>query len=178
MSLTLQSSFGVAHAIRKIRGSRDTSSGDPLSLAIHGWKQCGSPRRKSETPVIDLRRRNACRRRIIPSLELAVIRREARSTSPYLHGKPLPGRRHPVKAASREAGARNAPALTGWRWSGLLGPSRQGSLLLSQPQPALSAEAPFNVAPTSHQAGDVLPDPLVEHGLPRNEAEAEASIAA
>ena len=34
-------------------------------------------------------------------------------TKSYLHGKPLPGRRHPVKAASREAGARNAPALTG-----------------------------------------------------------------
>jgi hypothetical protein len=27
---------------------------------------------------------------------------------PYLHGEPLPGRRHPVKAASREAGARDA----------------------------------------------------------------------
>ncbi len=39
---------------------------------------------------------------------------------PYLLGKPLPGRRQPVKAASREAVARNAPALTGWRWSGLL----------------------------------------------------------
>jgi hypothetical protein len=95
---------------------------------------------------------------------------------PYLLGRPLPGRRHPVKAASREAGARNAPALTGRRWSGLLGPSRQGSLLLS-PQPALSAEAPFNVATTSHQAGDVLPDPLVEYGLPRNEAETEATVA-
>ncbi len=39
---------------------------------------------------------------------------------PCSHGKPLPGRRQPVKAASREAGARNAPALTGWRRSGLL----------------------------------------------------------
>src|SRR5713101_2246016 len=34
---------------------------------------------------------------------------------------PLPGRRQPVMAASREAGARLAPTLTGWRWSGLLG---------------------------------------------------------
>jgi hypothetical protein len=97
---------------------------------------------------------------------------------PYLLGKPLPGRRRPVTAASREAGARNAPALTGWRWSGLLGPSRQGSLLLSQPQPALSAEAPFNAAVITHEAGDVLPDPLVEHGLPWHEAEAEATITA
>jgi hypothetical protein len=32
---------------------------------------------------------------------------------PSLLGKPLPGRRQPVKAVSREAGARNAPALTG-----------------------------------------------------------------
>jgi hypothetical protein len=39
---------------------------------------------------------------------------------PYLLGKPPPGRRQPVKAASREAVARHAPALTGWRWSGLL----------------------------------------------------------
>lgn len=107
-----------------------------------------------------------------------MIRREARSTSPYLLGKPLPGRRHPVKAGSREAGARNAPALTGWRWSGLLGPSRQGSLLPSQPQPALSAEAPFDVATITHQAGDMLPDPLVEHGLPWHEAEAKTTVAA
>jgi hypothetical protein len=45
-------------------------------------------------------------------------------TEPYLHDEPLPGRRHPVKAASREAGARHAPALTGWRRSGLLLASR------------------------------------------------------
>jgi hypothetical protein len=45
-------------------------------------------------------------------------------------------------------------------------------------QPALSAEAPFNVAASTHEAGDVLPDALVEHRLPRHEAEAEATIAA
>jgi hypothetical protein len=33
---------------------------------------------------------------------------------PYLLGKPLPGRRQPVKAASREAVARSAPALMMW----------------------------------------------------------------
>jgi hypothetical protein len=27
---------------------------------------------------------------------------------PYQHDEPLPGRRHPVKASSREAGARDA----------------------------------------------------------------------
>jgi hypothetical protein len=44
----------------------------------------------------------------------------------YLLGKPLPGRRQPVKAASREAGARHAPALTGWRCSGPIAASGQG----------------------------------------------------
>jgi len=99
-------------------------------------------------------------------------------TKPYLLGKPLPGRRQPVKAASREAVARNAPALTGWRWSGPIGPSRQDLLFCSQPEPALSAQAPFDAAVIADEAGDVLPDALVEHGLPRNEAEAEATIAA
>jgi hypothetical protein len=43
---------------------------------------------------------------------------------PYLLGEPLPDRRRPVKAASCEAGARNAPALRGWRRSGPLAASR------------------------------------------------------
>jgi hypothetical protein len=51
----------------------------PSSGSI-GRKQRGNPRRKSEIPVTDLRRRNACERRITPSLELAVIRREARDS--------------------------------------------------------------------------------------------------
>src|SRR3954452_1009823 len=49
------------------------------------------------------------------------IRKRSASIGPYPLGKQLPGRRHPVKAASREAGARTAPALTEWRWSDLLG---------------------------------------------------------
>src|SRR6266849_1850813 len=49
---------------------------DAPSSGSIGWRQRGNPRRKSEIPVIDLRRRNTCRRRIVPSLELAVIRRE------------------------------------------------------------------------------------------------------
>jgi hypothetical protein len=36
MSLTSQSSFGAAHAIRKVQGSRNTPLGDPLSLAGEG----------------------------------------------------------------------------------------------------------------------------------------------
>ena len=56
----------------------------------------------------------------------------------YLLGKPLPGRRHPVKAASREAVARNAAAsLTGWRWSGVLGPSQtEACASIHKTQPA------------------------------------------
>jgi hypothetical protein len=47
------------------------------------------------------------------------------STGAYLLGEPLPGRRHPVKAASRDAsGARCAPALRGWRRSGPMATSK------------------------------------------------------
>jgi hypothetical protein len=53
---------------------------DAPSPGSIGWKQRGSPRRKSKTPVIDLRRRNACGRRITPSLELAVIGRGVRDS--------------------------------------------------------------------------------------------------
>ena len=53
---------------------------------------------------------------------------------------PLPGRREPVKAASREAVARHAPALTGWRWSGLLGLKQARLGLHSQPQPSRPCE--------------------------------------
>jgi len=56
---------------------------------------------------------------------LAVIRRETRGTSTYLHGKLLPDRRHPVKAGSGEAGARHArqplpdgAGLAAWRQAG------------------------------------------------------------
>jgi hypothetical protein len=58
-------------------------------------------------------------------------------TKPYLLGKPLPGRRQPVKAVSREAGALNAPTLTGWRWSGLLG-YMQARLAFSLTAPTLA----------------------------------------
>jgi hypothetical protein len=56
------------------------------------------------------------------------------SQSAYLLEQPLPGRRQPVKAASREAGARHAPALRGWRWSGLLG-FKQARLSAHSPSP-------------------------------------------
>ena len=71
-----------------------------------------------------------------------------------------------------EAGARNAPALTGWRRSGPMATSRWGHWSHSQPQPSRPCERPFDSA-AGHgaDAGDVLPDALVEHGLPRHEAE-------
>ena len=67
----------IASAIRRMRGSRDSPLGDPLSFGrprslsflflCHadtpssgsiGWKQRGNPQRKSEIRIIDLRRRN------------------------------------------------------------------------------------------------------------------------
>ena len=56
--------------------------------------------------------------------------------------------------------------------------AEQGLLFRSQPEPALSAQAPFDAAVIAHEAGDVLPDALVEDGLPRHEAEAETTITA
>ena len=58
------------------------------------------------------------------------------SSLTYLRS-PVPGRRQPVKAASREAGARHAPALTGWRWSGLLG-LKQARLAFQLTAPTLA----------------------------------------
>ena len=69
------------------------------------WKQRGNPRRKPELRIIDLWRRNACGGGLPLLWRYAA---ERMTPHPYLHGEPLPGRRHPVKAASREAGARDA----------------------------------------------------------------------
>ena len=88
---------------------------------------------------------------------------------PYLLAKPLPGRRHPVKAASREAGARDATAFTGWRRSGPMATSRSRRGAHSQPQPPFPAETPFDATSIAHDAGDMLADALVEHGLPRHQ---------
>jgi hypothetical protein len=57
-----------------------------------------------------------------------------------------------------------------------LASSWQGPLFRSQPQPALSAQAPFDAAIIAHEAGDVLPNALVEYGLPRHQTEAEPTI--
>ena len=106
-------------------------------------KQRGSAEWKSESQAIVAERKETCCRRFLPvgcqypkpfradrrSQEGRCPSPESRVrmgerpllVKPYLLGKPLPGRRQPVKAASREAVARNAPALTGCRWSGTLG---------------------------------------------------------
>ncbi|SRR6266700_6279202 len=65
---------------------------------------------------------------------------EGKRSVPIKPYKPLPGRRQPVKAASREAVARNAPALRGWRWSCLLGFKQARLALRSQPQPSRPCE--------------------------------------
>jgi hypothetical protein len=89
---------------------------------------------------------------------------------------PLPGRRQPVMAASREAGAWLAAASTGWRWSGLLGFKQARLALRSQLQPSRPCKRPVNSAAWHGDAGDVLPDALIEHGLPRHQTEAEPTI--
>jgi hypothetical protein len=93
-----------------------------------------------------------------------------------LLGKHLPGRRQPVKAASREAGSRTRQPRRGVAGPARLASSSQGPLFRLQPQPALSAQAPFDAAVIAHEAGDVLPDALVEYGLPRHQTEAEPTI--
>ncbi len=82
------------------------------------------------------------------------------------------------QAAKRWRGTRqrNAPALTGCRWSGTLGFKLAGPALPLTTQPALSAQAPFDAAVIAHEAGDVLPDALVEYGLPRHQTKAETTI--
>jgi hypothetical protein len=93
-----------------------------------------------------------------------------RGTSPYLHGEPPLGRRHPVKAASREARARDAcqPLPDG---TGLAPCLQAGDDIGDTHKPPFPAEAPFDATGIAHDAGDVLADALVEHGLPRHQAE-------
>jgi hypothetical protein len=57
-------------------------------------------------------------RRAMPSSKSKVFRLVLSLTC---LASPCRARRQPVKAASREAVAWHAPALRGWRWSGLLG---------------------------------------------------------
>ncbi len=67
------------------------------------------------------------------SLQRSRLGKRSAPMKPYLLGRPLPRRRQPVKGASREAGARHAPTLTGWRWSGCLASSGQGLLCAHTP---------------------------------------------
>jgi hypothetical protein len=95
---------------------------------------------------------------------------------PYLHAEPPPGRRQPVKAASRAAGARHAPALTGWRWSGPLAGKQIRLSCHSEAQPPRPAERPIDPAAGHGDTGDMPADMVFEHGPPRHEAEAEPVI--
>ena len=90
--------------------------------------------------------------------------------------KRLPGQLQPVKAASREAGARNAPALTGWRWSGLLTYKQTRLSFRSQPQSSRACERPVDSTAGYGDAGDVAADVLFERGAPGHEAESEAVV--
>src|SRR5450432_3569803 len=46
----------------------------------------------------------------------------------------------------------------------------------SYPQPPFPTESPFDAAGIAHEAGDVLADTAVEHGLPRHQLETDAVI--
>lgn len=95
----------------------------------------------------------------------------------YLHGEPKPGRRRPVKAASREAGARHAPALTGRRWSGPIDGSRCAFALTAlQAEPPVSSKGPVDATVVTLQAADVLANALLEEGLPRHELKTEPVV--
>src|SRR5260370_42434932 len=65
-------------------------------------------------------------------------------------------------------GARKARAFTGSRRPGPMATSRQRHWVHSYPQPPFPAEIPFDAASIAHCAGDILADPVVEHGLPRH----------
>jgi len=113
-------------AMKNIR-SRSAGGGDmdPYSSAARDQCKIGSLLSNARTVVRN--KGNAFPR--IGSIPLPI--------KAYLLGKSLPGRRQPVKAASREAGARHAPALTGWRWSGLLG-LKQARLAFQLTAPTLA----------------------------------------
>lgn len=64
-----------------------------------------------------------------------------------------------LNASSRQ-GVPTVPAVHRWN--------------VSQPEPALASEAPFDATVVAHGASDVLADALFEHRLPGNELEAHA----
>ena len=85
-----------------------------------------------------------------------------------------PGRRRPVKAASREAGARHAPALTGRRRSGPIDGSRRAFAVAAlQAEAPVPSQCPLDATIFALQAADVLADALLEEGLPGHELKAE-----
>src|SRR5712664_3616428 len=105
----------MASAIRRMRGSRGSPLCDPLSLAGQG------PLRSSSFAMPTLPRQGPSDENSqefhdgSQKLESSTCGVEMPAGGgallSYLLGKPMPGRRNQVKAASREAGARDAPAL-------------------------------------------------------------------
>jgi hypothetical protein len=102
--------------------------------------------------------------------------RRRRSQYGLLLEERLPGQRQPVKAASREAEARNAPALRGWRWSGLLTSKQTRPSLRSQPQSSRPCERPIDFTAGHDGARDVAADMLFERGAPGHEAKSQAIV--
>lgn len=100
----------MASAIRRMRGSRGSPLGEPLSLVGQG------PRRSSSSAMPTLPRQGPSdenseetrseSRKFRPSTCGVEMPAGGEALLPYLHGTPLPGRCQPVKAASRRSWAR------------------------------------------------------------------------
>ena len=72
---------------------------------------------------------------------------------------------------------RDAPALTGWSWSGSIS-ARRPVLGRLQPLPELAPKAPVNRTAIVNDAGNLQTDPALENGLPGDEREAEPPVSA
>jgi hypothetical protein len=77
---------------------------------------------------------------------------------------PAPGCRRPVKAASREAGARHAPAFTGRRQSGPIAGSKHAFAVTALPaEPSVSSKGPLDATVVALKTADVPADVPLKH---------------
>jgi hypothetical protein len=92
--------------------------------------------------------------------------------------------RRPVKAASREARARDArpPLPDGagpapWRQAGdVVGDAYSSLGTLNRPNPYCLPKLPLDAADIAHDGGDALADPLAKNWLPRHQLSIDAVI--
>ena len=148
----------MASAIRRMRGSRGSPLGDPLSLAGQ------DPFRSSSLAMPTLPRQG-------PSDENSEephgesqkfesstcgVEMLACGEAPLPYRMASPRRAGDIRSGPRagQPGARTARAFTGWRRTGPMAESRWGHRSPSQPRPAFPAETPFDAARIAHDALD------------------------